>query len=1271
MKGDNSRSTFQREKHYTGVRMQQGRVLLDAEWNELVDIQNGLGETANTDIIGASGASRISGGFLIVPVPGDLIVTPGRMWVDGILAECEAPEFLSATKNGAATAQIQGDWIDRSHFVRGAWLELADNATGREYARIASVNQNTKTITFTANVALAAVAKVRPVYSYTTQPHDPKPANTTPNSDPVTIQAAGDFVAYLDVWTRHLTAVEDPSIREIALGGPDTTTRTQTIWQVRLDFTGGATCESIVSPVHTSRMLAQTTAVPTSNEPCTIPAQAGYRGLANQLYRVEVHDPGASGVATFKWSRDNGAFVFPIEGPVVGQGNQLRLGSLGRDDRFGLNAKDWVELIDDVRELQGLPGRMVKVLEKPQEHNRILIVDPATLPANYDFNTPDPTQGPVLDFTRGAKVRLWSYDPTAVSPQGKQPITNAVIPLESGIEVQFSGSNYRTGEYWLVPARTAINDETGDIEWPRAGTASIPQPPRGISHHHAALADVTIGNPWTAEDCRPLFSPLVAPELFYCGGDGQEVMPPDLTNNTPVKLPFPLKVGVANGGPIANAHVRFVGDGLSAAAGTTVISQVGNILVVETKADGTAEVEWTLTPPAHAHTCTATLLKGNGQNPVTFPTIDFHGFLSMASQVAYDPDDCADLKAKGVKTVQAALDEFCDILDDPHLYFIGGDGQEAERLGGGLSPLPAKIEVGVANALGPLGGQKVRFKPSNGGTITPAGDATSDPDGRIAVDWSLNGAQADPQTNEAWLLDANGNEIGLPVIFKATFRETGGVCTFIVEPVPNWEVPLQNIAEGQDAEICFTVGEFVLPQPLFINKAGVIKITGTGSGTRIRCLQSETAMRFLECEEVLIRDLYAEAGPQFRENSQKNLRGVLHFQSCVSVELENVRVRNSSGPERASTCITIHSDEFPANLEPPEDPLAPLNEPRDVFMHTDGIQRSNVPVRTSVTIRDCDLQVGHEQVGILVVDPLVARIEDNTLRPRREPIPVPELLKNERVRGRFSRRLFSNPVVVLGARDTRGGEPVQIGWVINEQLVTVAFRTDAQFLVPEWVNFSRKLIPEDARPATVIRFMRRFADEVVANRGAEGFAIFTEWITAAIKDPVLPQIGQGIVVGGAAIGEVQIRGNRIDRATEGIHVGASRDDSPQSRDHIAADRVTIADNAIGLVRDDTPRGACHGIHAASCKSLIIESNRVHCRRARKDVPGGVQGIWVAGLRFGFFMGVVANHVSDCDLFIHPRHGDDRKQWFATDNMTENGANDIFGSVRQTPPNQVF
>ena len=42
-----------------------------------------------------------------------------------------------------------------------------------------------------------------------------------------------DYLIYLKAWERHVTAVEDGSIREEALGGADTTTRSQVVWQVR------------------------------------------------------------------------------------------------------------------------------------------------------------------------------------------------------------------------------------------------------------------------------------------------------------------------------------------------------------------------------------------------------------------------------------------------------------------------------------------------------------------------------------------------------------------------------------------------------------------------------------------------------------------------------------------------------------------------------------------------------------------------------------------------------------------------------------------------------------------------------------------------------------------------------------------------------------------------------------------------------------------------------------------------------------------------------
>src|SRR2546430_3032455 len=67
--------------------------------------------------------------------------------------------------------------------------------------------------------------------SYLHQPYSPlaSPEPLTPaGSDP------DNYVAYLDVWERLITAAEDEGIREVALGGPDTAARTQVVWQGRV-----------------------------------------------------------------------------------------------------------------------------------------------------------------------------------------------------------------------------------------------------------------------------------------------------------------------------------------------------------------------------------------------------------------------------------------------------------------------------------------------------------------------------------------------------------------------------------------------------------------------------------------------------------------------------------------------------------------------------------------------------------------------------------------------------------------------------------------------------------------------------------------------------------------------------------------------------------------------------------------------------------------------------------------------------------------------------
>ena len=56
MTGDFSRSTFRSTNHYSQVRMQQGRGVLDADLNEQADIDDHVQRRTTTDVVGASGA---------------------------------------------------------------------------------------------------------------------------------------------------------------------------------------------------------------------------------------------------------------------------------------------------------------------------------------------------------------------------------------------------------------------------------------------------------------------------------------------------------------------------------------------------------------------------------------------------------------------------------------------------------------------------------------------------------------------------------------------------------------------------------------------------------------------------------------------------------------------------------------------------------------------------------------------------------------------------------------------------------------------------------------------------------------------------------------------------------------------------------------------------------------------------------------------------------------------------------------------------------------
>ena len=574
MNGDFSRLTYRPAQHYSGVRLQQGRVLLDAEWNEQVDIQTYLQRTALGDLIGHCGAPWSPptefAHFQIQWNGNTFEIAAGHIYVDGILAVAEKTE---------------------------------------------------KTVT------------------YQTQPDYPNPPP---------LVGGTPYLVYLDLWERHLTALEQaideqPQIREVALGVPDTASRTRIIWQVKIQAVNpDATCadfgptwlpENVAS---TGQLRAQAVPDPIAPNDCLVPEGGGYRRLENQLYRVEIHEAGTAGTATYKWSRENGSILAKLikidkttpASPII------TVADPGKDDVRSFTAGCWVEVSNEEDVLKNWHGVLLEGAAVIGD--RITLKDPGGL---------------LPTLSVGQTVRRWEGKGTV---ETGTPVVPKWLDLEDGVQIEFSVGSYVAGDYWTIPARTI----TGKVEWPQVANDPVPEKRHGINHHYCPLALLkpVDGTTWTATDCRPLFPKLTElTTLLYGGGDGQEALPAS-------PLPLPLRVRVINGKvPVVGAPVQFT---LVAGGGSLSV----NAPVSTTAPDGIAECIWTVGASGPQQVQTV-LLDASG-NPVPGQIVDFNATVTIAAQVAYDPTRCERLTGAG--TVQEALDKLCEL--------IGNQAQDEEGI---------------------------------------------------------------------------------------------------------------------------------------------------------------------------------------------------------------------------------------------------------------------------------------------------------------------------------------------------------------------------------------------------------------------------------------------------------------------------------------------------------------------------------------------------------------------------------------------------------------
>jgi hypothetical protein len=491
MEGDFSRLTFRPEKRYSAVLAQQGRVELDADRNEQAAIQEYLRRRLAADLIGLhagpvneteDGSARCTA-FEIHYRRGekgalaDLVIGGGRYYVGGLLADASVP--------GPAQPVPEREH-EHGH----------EHEQGREHEHEHEHER----------------------WTYWRQPDayrdEDDEADRLPEEFP--------FLVYLKVQERFISAVEDPDIREVALGPalPDTSGRVKVTWQVlpmrpsdgfeppkdptphRLRLAFDAWADRRSQPA--SRMAARAwRPARAEEEPRVIRPESRYRGLENQLYRIEVHHAGTAGAepatcATFKWSRENGSVIFPIAD--IGE-TWVSLAGLGRDDKLDLHFGDWVEVVDDACRARAAAHPLLQVVDVDVPGRRVRLSGEL----RHDVGR---------SSDRHPYLRRWDQQPgdSDTAPgftHGAQHIAEGVwIDIEDGVQVWFApGGEYQAGDYWLIPARSL----TGDVEWPRdvSGRPLLEQP-AGISYYYAPLAWIT-GPAAKPTELREEFTPLAHP----------------------------------------------------------------------------------------------------------------------------------------------------------------------------------------------------------------------------------------------------------------------------------------------------------------------------------------------------------------------------------------------------------------------------------------------------------------------------------------------------------------------------------------------------------------------------------------------------------------------------------------------------------------------------------------------------------------------------------------------------------------------------------------
>lgn len=451
---DLSRHATNFRKHFDSLRVKQGGILTDDDFNESERLDQEDERRTRVDVIGPAGTPN--GGFLIGNPSAaggalDFTIGAGTMYLGGLRLEMEAPE----------TYRTQRDWL-----------------------RVPPI-------------PVPAGPRTDLVYLEVWQ----QPVAAVEDRELFEVALGGPDTSYRIRTMRRITVAA-------GVGGQDC----KTAWAALLGtWAGLGTLNAESELVPDARLQVTFDPAGAPADLCSPPVQGGYIGAENQAIRVQFTEPNR-----LTWGFDNGAPLYRVQVGTnpAGQRRLITMQTEPRDQAHWPLAGQIVELLPwsavlvNNEKLSELSGHFARVDASYNPDTHQLSIDSA-VPAGFGEEWLTRPDAAALGLDQFFFMRVWNRGGDTASGPQIPFVPGVAVPLSgTGLRITITGAQRRANDFWIIAARPASPNRV--VPW----ELEVNRAPHGVRRWFMPLGVIQ----WTlaggaiaghvVDDCRPPFVPL-------------------------------------------------------------------------------------------------------------------------------------------------------------------------------------------------------------------------------------------------------------------------------------------------------------------------------------------------------------------------------------------------------------------------------------------------------------------------------------------------------------------------------------------------------------------------------------------------------------------------------------------------------------------------------------------------------------------------------------------------------------------------------------------